>query len=287
MILEKKENSGPLVLLLLDGWGIAAAGEGNAISRAQTPFFKELTAKYPATVLLPSHLAIAKKKINIAGNYLSIGTGKKKALKNDASFFEYFASAGKRWLAIVDPEKLAYGAFFINNKKKLKSDNLAVITDASGADSAEALAAELLKKIKSRKFDFILAIFSAIDLAAHNGNFSAAMTAAETADQALGKLVKTVLDNSGVLLISSSHGNAEDLIDMQTELQNKKDTDNPVPLVIVGRQFEGKSFGFPEAPNGDLSIVPPSGSLLDIAPTILKIMGIDFAPENFDGKPLI
>ena len=286
MILEKKENSGPLVLLLLDGWGIAAAGEGNAISRAQTPFFKELTAKYPATVLLPSHLAIAKKKTNIPDNYYAIGTGKRKALRGDPGIFELIGRAGKKPISIVDPEKLAYGAFFLNNKKKIKSDNFSIVENF-GDSSTEAITDELLKKIKSRKFDFILAIFSAIDLAAHNGNFSAAITAAETADQALGKIVKTVLDNSGVLLISSSHGNAEDLVDMQTELQNKKDTDNPVPLVIVGRQFEGKSFGFPEAPNGDLSIVPPSGNLLDIAPTILKIMGVDFAPENFDGKPLI
>jgi len=286
MILEKKENSGTLVLLLLDGWGIAAAGEGNAISRAQTPFFKELTAKYPATVLMPSHLAIAKKKTNIPDNYLAIGTGKMKALKNDASFFDYFAGAGKRWLTIVDPEKLAYGAFFINNKKKLKSDNLAVVTNVSGADAVEALATELLKKIKSRKFDFILAIFSNLDLVAHGGDFSGAVEAAENIDRALNKIAKTVLSNSGVLLISSSHGNAEDLIDMQTELKNKKDTENPVPFIIVGKYFEGKSFGFPEVPGGDLSLVPPSGNLIDIAPTILKIMGID-AADKFDGKTLI
>jgi len=60
-----------------------------------------------------------------------------------------------------------------------------------------------------------------------------------------------------------------------------------VPLIIIGRQFEGKSFGFAEAPGGDLSLVPPAGSLIDLAPTIMKIMNITAADGAFDGKPLI
>jgi len=287
MVLEKKENSGPLVLLLLDGWGIAAASEGNAIAKAETPVFHELTAKYPATILSPSHLAITKKQASVPANYLAIGTGKRKALKNNLSFFDYLKIADKKFLSLADAEKIAYGAFFINNKKKVQADNFGVIAPLAGLDATKALIAELLKKIKSRKFDFILAIFSSLDLAAHNGNFSAAISATEAIDQALDKIVKTVLDNSGVLLISSSHGNAEDLIQMQTELKNKKDTNNPVPLIIIGRQFEGKSFGFAEAPGGDLSLVPPAGSLIDLAPTIMKIMNITAADGAFDGKPLI
>jgi len=97
MVLEKKENSGPLVLLLLDGWGIAAASEGNAIAKAETPVFHELTAKYPATILSPSHLAITKKQASVPANYLAIGTGKRKALKNNLSFFDYLKSPIKNF----------------------------------------------------------------------------------------------------------------------------------------------------------------------------------------------
>jgi bisphosphoglycerate-independent phosphoglycerate mutase (AlkP superfamily) len=287
MLLEKKENLGPVVLLLLDGWGVAPAGEGNAIAQAQTPVFKDLAAKYPTTILMPPPLAIAKNKVSIPNNYSAIGTGKKKATKDDLSIFDYLDSARKKWLVLADPEKIAYGAFFVNNKKKIKSENIFVAVDKSSKNSTEVLIAELLKKIKSHQSDFILAILSNLDMAAHNGNFQSTVEAAEMIDKALNKIVKAVLDNSGVLLISSSHGNAEEAIEMPSELKNKQDTDNPVPLIIAGRQFEGKSFGFQEAPGSDLSLVPPSGSLIDIAPTILKIMNIDLSKYGFDGKSLI
>lgn len=273
--------------MLLDGWGIAPAGEGNPIAQAQTPVFKDLAAKYPTTILLPPPLAITKNKISVSDSYSAIGTGKKKAAKDNLSIFDFFDGVRKKWLVLADPEKIVYGAFFVNNKKKIKSENLFVAVDKSGKNSTEILIAELLKKIKGRQSDFILAILSNLDMAAHSGSFQSTVEAAEMIDRALNKIVKAVLDNSGVLLISSSHGNAEEVIEMPSELKNTQDTDNPVPLIIAGRQFEGKSFGFQEAPGSDLSLVSPSGSLIDIAPTILKIMNIDLSGGVFDGKSLI
>jgi bisphosphoglycerate-independent phosphoglycerate mutase (AlkP superfamily) len=281
----KKTNLGTVVLLLLDGWGITISGEGNAIAQARTPIFKELAAKYPATILSPSHLNIAKKKLSVAANFQTIGTGKIKATKNDFSIFDYFDRNNLKWLVLTDPEKLAYSTFYLNNKKKAKPENYQVFPSQPSL-TINSLTSELLKKIKSRKTNFITAVYSNLDLAAHSGDFQQTVAAVEIIDRNLNKIAKTVLDNSGVLIITSSHGNAEEAIEMQTELKNTKDTDNPVPFIMVGRQFEGKSFGFQEAPGGDLSLVQPSGSLLDLAPTILKIFGLEVA-DKFDGKPLI
>ncbi|MDD5527817.1 MAG: hypothetical protein PHO56_02455 [Patescibacteria group bacterium] len=279
MSLDNNKNLGPVVLLVLDGWGIAPAGEGNAFTQVGMPIFRSLVNKYPATILAAAPAIGLGKKINLPHNYLALGTGKKKLSPANFSLFDYLEQAGLKWLSISDPEKLSYGLFFINNKKKVEAGNFAIVP-------ADKIADELLKKIKSRNFDFILAITADLDLAAHRGDFTATVEAARNIDQALDRVAKTVLDNSGVLLITSTHGNAEAALAMNTELADKKDSVNPVPLVIVGKEFEGKSFGFPEAPGGDLALVPPSGSLFDVTPTILKIMGLE-VPDNLDGKPLI
>jgi 2,3-bisphosphoglycerate-independent phosphoglycerate mutase len=291
---EKKINLGPVVLLILDGWGIAAASDGNAISQAAIPNFRELAVKYPATILLTAaRSGIIEKKVNPAKNYLAIGTGKQKLSQANFSLFDYLDQAELKWTVITEPEKLAYGLCSINNKRKVKNGNWQIFSSKpadnyaeSPAMATELITAELLKGIKSRKFDFILAILANLDLTAHSGNFPATVEAAQIIDRALNNITKTVLDNSGVLLITSSHGSAEEALDMKTELANKKDTDNPVPFIIAGKQFEGKSFGFPEAPGGDLSLVTPAGTLLDVTPTILKIMGLEM-PADLDGKPLI
>jgi 2,3-bisphosphoglycerate-independent phosphoglycerate mutase len=293
MLNGKKDNHGPVVLLIIDGWGIGAAGEGNAISQAKTPYFRELVAKYPATTLIAAKAESREKKINLANSYLALGTGKQRLSSANLSLFDYLDRAEMKWVVLTEPEKMAYGLFFINNKRKVKNGNFQIISanpvdnySVFPAMASDLLTDELLKKIKSRKFDFILAIMANLDMVAHSGNFSAAVEAAQLIDQDLNKIAKTVLDNSGVLLITAAHGNAEEEIEMKTELVNKKDTANPVPLLIIGKHFEGKSFGFEEAPGGDLALVSPSGSLLDVTPTILKILGLE-TPNGLDGQALI
>jgi len=280
-----KHGANPLVLLLIDGWGIAARGEGNAIAQAALPNFNELAAKYPSLSVNTGSLGkTAAPKADIARNYSALGTGKIKPTKESRSFFDVLDEAGLSWIVITEAEKFAYAAFFLNNKKKMPKEKYRLIDSEIINNYAFApemstfkITAELLKIIKSRKYDFILADFANLDLVAHAG---------EAADLALGKIIKTVLDNSATLFFSAACGNAEAAKDMATEISNKKHTLNPVPLIIAGKGFEGKTFGFPEAPGNDLSLVAPAGSLIDIAPTILRIMGLEI-PAGMEGKPLI
>jgi 2,3-bisphosphoglycerate-independent phosphoglycerate mutase len=99
-------------------------------------------------------------------------------------------------------------------------------------------------------------------------------------------VVKSVLEKDGVLMVTADHGNAETMFNMQTGMIDKEHSSNPVPFVIVGRQFEGRSVGFSDVPGGDLSLVQPQGILSDVAPTILKIMGIE-KPDQMTGRSLI
>jgi len=284
----------PVVLLLIDGWGIAERSEGNAIAQASTPNFNELIAKYPSvsleTVLSGETVA---KRANIANNYLALGTGIKKPTKNSRSFFDILDQAGLNHFTLTEAERLAYATFFINNKKKIDHRKYLLLSSEPIDDytlepemATPKIAAELIRIIKSKKYDFILVDLANLSLTAHAGDFSATIRAVEAADNALGKISKAVLDNSGTLIFSAASGNAESAMEMNTEMANKKDSLNPVPFVVAGKNFEGKTFGFAEAPNNDLALVAPAGSLLDIAPTLLHIMNLPI-PLAMEGKPLI
>jgi len=93
------------------------------------------------------------------------------------------------------------------------------------------------------------------------------------------------LDKNGAVLVTADHGNAEMMFNMQTGMIDKEHTANPVPFILVGRQFEGKTIGFKEIPGSDLSLVKPQGILSDVAPTVLKIMGLP-KPKEMTGRSL-
>ena len=99
--------------------------------------------------------------------------------------------------------------------------------------------------------------------------------------------MKVVLESNGICFITADHGNAEELINLQTGEVDKEHSTNPVPFIAVGARWEGQSLtaGIDNA-GGDLSILTPAGMLADISPTILKVLEIK-QPEEMTGSPLI
>ena len=87
-------------------------------------------------------------------------------------------------------------------------------------------------------------------------------------------------------MIVADHGNAEELINLQTGEIDKEHSTNPVPCLIIGHQFEGKTTEDVQTVGNDLSLVQPIGLLSDIAPTILKLMDVA-KPDDMDGRALI
>jgi 2,3-bisphosphoglycerate-independent phosphoglycerate mutase len=120
----------------------------------------------------------------------------------------------------------------------------------------------------------------------HTGNLAATIQAIEFLDNCLGQIVDLILAKGGVLVITADHGNAEEKINLQTNEAVKDHSTNPVPFIIIGKEWEGKSAGLPEGVGADLSLVPPSGILSDVAPTVLKIMKLKI-PKEMTGTPLI
>ncbi len=105
-------------------------------------------------------------------------------------------------------------------------------------------------------------------------------------DKALGKIVDAALAVGGVVLITADHGNAEEVKNLTTGDIDKEHSTNPVPFLVVGKQFEGMKAPVGDIIGGDLSMTQPVGMLADVAPTMLKIMELP-QPEDMTGRSLI
>ena len=140
--------------------------------------------------------------------------------------------------------------------------------------SAALIAKRVIEEIMKNSYDFILINFANSDMVGHTGNLEAAIKAVKAADKSLKQIVELVLIKNGAVLVTADHGNAEDMIDKRTGEIKKAHTNNPVPFIIVKKDFYGKKVGVLSPMENDLSSIKPTGVLADIAPTILKLMDI-------------
>ena len=136
--------------------------------------------------------------------------------------------------------------------------------------SAREVCAEALSRIESDKYDAIILNYANCDMVGHTGVFEAAVEAVETVDECVGKVVDAVLSKGGVALITADHGNADMMVDPETGGPFTAHTTNPVPFIIVGDGEHKMREG---------------GRLSDIAPTMLRILGLD-QPAEMTGECL-
>jgi len=269
----------PIFLLLLDGWGVASKGEANAISLAKLPNLLKLVKEYPAA-------AINSLKSSINSRYFSLGLGRELLEDSDNSYYDLsaiIATSGLKQLKIFDSERLAPLSYFFNGRReeKLLGEDWLTISSANEQQvfdpflSLDRIMKASIKAVKSQAYDFIVAACPILDTLATNGDLMGTIKAAEEIDKAVRRLTREILDLGGILLISSTHGNAEKIRDLGTDLPDKEITNNPVPVIIIGQEFKGKTIGFQDAPDGDLSLLDPDGNLIDIAPTILDFLQIE------------
>ena len=135
--------------------------------------------------------------------------------------------------------------------------------------SAPIVTEKLVPAIKSGKYDMIILNFANCDMVGHTGVFEAAVKAVEAVDECVGKVTDAVKEMGGVTLITADHGNADKMVDEDGKPFTAHTT-NPVPFCVVGYDCELRT----------------GGVLADIAPTMLKIMGLD-QPEEMTGKSII
>ncbi len=152
--------------------------------------------------------------------------------------------------------------------------------------SAKEITQRAIKEIMAKHYDFIVMNFANGDMVSHTGDLKATIKACEAVDNGVKKIVEATLAHNGVVVITADHGNAEELINLQSGNMDKEHSTYPVPLIIVGRHWEGKTGGGADSPNSDLSLVKPAGLLSDVAPTILKIMDLP-KPDDMTGRSLL
>lgn len=211
------------------------------------------------------------------------------------SLASVISNAGLKQYHVAETTKYAHITFFINgtiedpfpgeDRKIIPSQKVASFKEAPEM-SAPEITKEVIKAIEDNTYDAILLNLANADMVGHTGDMKATIEACEVVDKSLGKIAEHVLAKDGVLLITADHGNAEEVLNLQTGAMDKEHSTNPVPFLIIGNKYRGQAGPAGDAPDGDLSLLAPVGVLGDVAPTMLKIMGLDIPPD-MTGRALI
>ena len=197
------------------------------------------------------------------------------------TFGEYLAKNGKTQLRLAETQKYAHVTFFFNGgeekqfegEERILVDSPKIATfDLQPEMSAYLVADKLVEAIKSDKYDVIVVNFANPDMVGHTGIQSAAVAAIEAVDECVGKAYEALLEVDGQMFICADHGNAEQLIDYDTNAPFTAHTTNPVPFILVN---------YDEA-----YTLRDGGCLADIVPTMIEMMGME-QPAEMTGKSLL
>ena len=195
------------------------------------------------------------------------------------TFGEYISKNGLTQLRIAETQKYAHVTFFFNGGEETQFDGEERILiqspdvptfDLKPEMSAYEVTDAVIKAIDEDKFDVIILNYANCDMVGHTGIFDAAVAAVEAVDECVGKVVDKILEKDGKVLITADHGNADCLVDPETNGVFTAHTTNPVPLIVIGE--------------GDIKL--KHGKLGDIAPTMLDMMKLD-KPSEMTGESLI
>jgi 2,3-bisphosphoglycerate-independent phosphoglycerate mutase len=195
------------------------------------------------------------------------------------SFGEYVSGLGLRQLRIAETEKYAHVTYFFSGgaEQAFEGEDRILVPSPKVATydlqpemSAIEVTDRLVEAIGSRRYHAIVCNYANGDMVGHTGNIDAATRAIETLDACVGRVVKAQLAVGGEVLVTADHGNAERMFDEQTGQPHTAHTLNVVPLLCVGRP----------------GALAPGGALQDIAPTLLRMMGLA-QPVEMTGRPLI
>lgn len=194
------------------------------------------------------------------------------------TFGEYISDKGLIQLRIAETEKYAHVTFFFNGgvEASFKNEDRALISSPKVATydlqpemSAYEVTEEIVNRINSDKYDVIILNYANCDMVGHTGIFEAAVNAVEAVDKCVAKTVDAILAKGGVALITADHGNADQMYEPDGSPFTAHTT-NRVPLLVAGMDCE----------------LADDGVLADLAPTMLKILGLP-QPAEMTGKSLI
>ena len=191
---------------------------------------------------------------------------------------EYVSSLGLSQLRIAETEKYAHVTFFLNGGRETEFENESRILVASPKVATYDLQPEmsayevkdkLVEALGTQKFDFICLNFANGDMVGHTGIYSAIEKAVKAVDECVAEVVETAKANGYEVVMIADHGNADNAVN-EDGSPNTAHSLNPVPIVGVS----------------DRVAKVENGILADVAPTVLKLMGLP-QPAEMSGKALV
>ncbi|MCE5195652.1 MAG: 2,3-bisphosphoglycerate-independent phosphoglycerate mutase [Negativicutes bacterium] len=194
---------------------------------------------------------------------------------------EVVAKAGLRQLRLAETEKYAHVTFFFDGgvERKLSGEDRILIPspqiatyDLQPEMSAPEITSQLVEAIHNRRHNLIVVNYANGDMVGHTGNWQAAIKAMELLDQSVEKVVAAIQAVGGSMLITSDHGNIEQMVDETTGEPYTAHTVWPVPCLLISA-------------DADLRL-RNSGRLADLAPTVLSLLQIE-QPEEMTGQSLL
>ncbi|MGQ9837268.1 MAG: 2,3-bisphosphoglycerate-independent phosphoglycerate mutase [Cyanobacteriota bacterium] len=198
------------------------------------------------------------------------------------------SEANLKQLRIAETEKYAHVTYFFNGgieqpfpgeDRILVQSPMVTTYDQAPEMSALEVTEKVIEAVARREYSLVVLNYANPDMVGHTGNYEATVRAIETLDQCLGKLLAAVVDVGGTTLILADHGNAEMMWD-ENHNPWTAHTTSPVPCILVegeGRKIPGRG-GHVKLRSG--------GSLADVAPTLLEILGLP-QPEEMTGRSLL
>ncbi len=220
------------------------------------------------------------------------------------SLAKIISQYGKKQFRIAETEKYAHITYFFNGgaenpvegeTRKLIHSLPPTHFDATPEMKAYEVADELISAIESSKYDFLLANFANADMLGHTGNFEAAIKAIKIIDEVIGKIMKAVLAVDGAMIITSDHGNADQMINIFTGETYTEHTANPVPFYLIMNALKKAKprSDSSESTTGERNIKiilesqkNAAGVLQDVAATVLDLLSIP-PPGDMDGQSLL
>ncbi len=191
---------------------------------------------------------------------------------------EYVSSLGLKQLRIAETEKYAHVTFFLNGGREAMFENEDRILvpspkvatyDLQPEMSAYEVKDKLVEALDTQKYDFIALNFANGDMVGHTGVYEAIVKAVKAVNECVEAVVESAKKNGYEVVIIADHGNADNAINADGS-PNTAHSLNPVPIIVVSDRVQ----------------TVENGVLADVAPTVLKLMGLE-QPTEMTGKALV